>query len=112
MGKNVQKISALLLAIALAALCACAPGQPQAPAGSQSPSQPEPSSASQPAPEADPDAPRAVTHPVQLLGEPDRILVASRAGETSSLSWQTVYRSPPDHRVLFVLPSAPSGSCR
>ena len=53
MGKNVQKISALLLAIALAALCACAPGQPQAPAGSQSPSQPEPSSASQP--DLDPD---------------------------------------------------------
>ncbi len=97
MGKNVQKISALLLAIALAALCACAPGQPQAPAGSQSPSQPEPSSASQPAPEADPDAPRAVTHPVQLLGEPDRILVASRAGETA------LDKNAPEYREILDL---------
>jgi len=76
-----KRCLSLLLALCLAALCACAPAAPAESGTAGQPAPPE--SAAGPADsEPPPDGPRPVTQPSQLLGEPDRFLLAARGKES------------------------------
>lgn len=73
-----MKTALCLLLALLLTLCACAPGQapaPESPGASPSSGQPEPVS--------QPDGPRPVAKPAELLGEPDEIVLFAGGLETA-----------------------------